>query len=123
MMDHTSLNDLERLLAYTQSDGNENDIGINVHFFDVYLDPTKVAEVKEELASFLRDNYPDIERFKQGLSYIEVGCEVGDQGIALRLFALGVAAYILGPIQVILLILAAVVIWVVWDTKQIRRRK
>ncbi len=43
---------------------------------------------KASLIEFLR-TYPQPERLAQGPSYIEVGAEIGDQGMALALFAVG----------------------------------
>ena len=48
-----------------------------------------VAEgYREELIEILK-TYPQPERLKGGPSYIEVGAEIGDQGAAFQLFALG----------------------------------
>jgi hypothetical protein len=61
---------------------------VDVHFMVVGVDKEKAKQVKPELVEILK-TYPDQPRFMQGLSYIEVGGEIGDQGMALRLFALG----------------------------------
>lgn len=59
---------------------------VNVHFFWVSAqnDPTA-----EDLRTLLEAEYPQIDRLKQGPSYIEMGGALGDQGIALRLIGLG----------------------------------
>src|SRR6202012_2479706 len=43
---------------------------------------------RAELVELL-NNYPQAERIAQGPSYIEVGAEIGDQGAAFQLFAMG----------------------------------
>jgi len=48
----------------------------------------KADQHKAELVELLKD-YPKPERLKDGPSYIEVGGEIGDQGAAFQLFALG----------------------------------
>ncbi len=59
---------------------------VNVHFFWV----SAVGEpTKEELRGHLERDYPDFERLKGGPSYIEIGGEIGDQGLALLLIGLG----------------------------------
>jgi hypothetical protein len=59
---------------------------VNVHFFWVSAreNPTK-AELLKRLAA----EYPDMDRLRAGPSYIELGALLGDQGLALRLIALG----------------------------------
>ncbi len=42
-----------------------------------------------ELDRLLRAHYPDFKRLRDGPSYIEMGGELGDQGIALQLIGLG----------------------------------
>lgn len=61
---------------------------VDVHFMVVGVDAEKAANAKDELVTLL-GTYPDQTRFRQGLSYIDVGMEIGDQAAALRLYALG----------------------------------
>lgn len=65
-------------------------VKVDVHFMIVGVDVAKAARVKDELIALLA-SYPEQHRFRQGLSYIDVGAEIGDQASALRLFALGEA--------------------------------
>jgi hypothetical protein len=61
---------------------------VNLHFITVGVDRTKAKDRREELIQLLNE-YPQPERLAGGPSYIEVGGVLGDQGTALRLFALG----------------------------------
>lgn len=54
----------------------------------VGVDKVKAEEHKAELLEILA-TYPQPERLVGGPSYIEVGAEIGDQGAAFQLFALG----------------------------------
>lgn len=63
---------------------------IDVHFMAIGVDEIRAATIKGELINLL-NAYPDAYRMSQGISYIEVGAELGDQADALRLFALGEA--------------------------------
>jgi hypothetical protein len=42
-----------------------------------------------ELRSLLQQHYPQVNRLREGPSYIEIGAELGDQGAALLLIGLG----------------------------------
>jgi len=61
---------------------------VDVHFIVVGVDKAKATQIKDELVAILK-TYPQPERLANGPSYIEVGGEIGDQGAALKLFALG----------------------------------
>lgn len=61
---------------------------VDLHFIVVGVDKTKAEQHKDELIAILK-TYPQPERLAGGPSYIEVGGEIGDQGAALQLFALG----------------------------------
>jgi len=52
------------------------------------VDRARAEPLKAELQTIL-DDYPAPERLAGGPSYIEVGAEIGDQGAAFQLFALG----------------------------------
>lgn len=52
------------------------------------VDKAKAEQHKAELISILKA-YPDPEQLAGGPSYISVGAELGDQGAAFQLFALG----------------------------------
>jgi hypothetical protein len=60
---------------------------VDVHFEIVGVDKERATARRDELLSVLRE-WPD-GRLAQGPSYIEAGGVLGDQGIALRLYALG----------------------------------
>ena len=55
-------------------------------FFKSY--PPEIRALYDELIAILK-TYPQPERLAGGPSYIEVGGEIGDQGAAFQLFALG----------------------------------
>ena len=61
---------------------------IDVVFMIVGVNKEKAELHRNELIKILK-TYPEPERFAGGPSYIEVGAAIGDQGSALRLFALG----------------------------------
>lgn len=61
---------------------------VDVEFIVIGVDRNKAESRKDELISILRE-YPHPERLADGPSYIEVGGEIGDQGAAFQLFALG----------------------------------
>lgn len=61
---------------------------LDLVFLTVGVDRAKAEAHKAELAALLK-TYPHPERLAAGPSYIEVGAELGDQGMALQLFALG----------------------------------
>lgn len=63
-------------------------VKVDLHFIVVGVDKAKAEEIKPELIAILND-YPSPERLAGGPSYIEVGAELGDQGTALQLFAVG----------------------------------
>lgn len=61
---------------------------VDLHFIIVGVNREKAFEHKRDLIQIL-DTYPNPERLAAGPSYIEVGGEIGDQGAAFQLFALG----------------------------------
>jgi hypothetical protein len=61
---------------------------IDVHFMVVGVIRDKADEKREALIRAL-ESYPEPDRLKGGPSHIEVGANIGDQGAALSLFALG----------------------------------
>lgn len=61
---------------------------VDCHFIVVGVDKGKAEQHKAELHAILK-TYPQPDRLAKGVSYIEVGAEIGDQGAALCLFALG----------------------------------
>ncbi|MEK7452769.1 MAG: hypothetical protein AAB614_00890 [Patescibacteria group bacterium] len=61
---------------------------VDLHFIVVGVDKAKAEHYKDELIAILK-TYPQPERLAGGPSYIEVGSEIGDQGVAFQLFALG----------------------------------
>lgn len=62
-------------------------VKVNLTLVSVAVLPV-AATHRSELIDILR-SYPEPERMEGGPSYIEVGGVIGDQGLALRLFALG----------------------------------
>ncbi len=70
---------------------------VDVHFVMIGVDKAKAETHRDNLIEILRE-YPFLERLAAGPSYIEVGAEIGDQGAAFQLFALG---QVLGLWQVI----------------------
>lgn len=63
---------------------------IDCHLLTIGVDCAKAEQHRSELVALLND-YPQPERLAGGPSYIEVGAEIGDQGAAFQLFALGEA--------------------------------
>jgi len=63
-------------------------VKVDCQFIVVGVDKTKAEKSRDELIAILK-TYPDPDRLAGGPSYIEVGAEIGDQGAALQLFALG----------------------------------
>jgi hypothetical protein len=63
---------------------------VDLEFLVIGVDRAKAQAHKDELVSILK-TYPEPERLASGPSYIEVGGELGDQGAAFMLFALGKA--------------------------------
>lgn len=61
---------------------------VDVEFIKIGVDKKAAEQHKDELVEILKD-YPRPDRLAQGPSYIEVGGEIGDQGAAFQLFALG----------------------------------
>ncbi len=59
---------------------------VNVHFFWVSAEG---GPTKDKLLQLLKEHYPDFERLRDGPSYIEIGGEIGSQGLALQLIGLG----------------------------------
>lgn len=61
---------------------------VDCHFITVGVNKIKAEAYKDKLVAILK-TYPRPERLAAGPSYIEVGGEIGDQGTAFQLFALG----------------------------------
>lgn len=61
---------------------------VDLEFLVIGVDIAKAEARKDDLISILK-TYPNPERLAAGPSYIEVGGEIGDQGAAFQLFALG----------------------------------
>ena len=61
---------------------------VDMEFLVIGVDKAKAEGHKAELIEIL-NTYPNPERLAGGPSYIEVGAEIGDQGAAFQLFALG----------------------------------
>jgi hypothetical protein len=61
---------------------------VDMELLVVGVDGEEAKKYRSELVSIL-DKYPDPKRLAKGPSYIEVGAEIGDQGAAFQLFALG----------------------------------
>jgi hypothetical protein len=60
---------------------------LDVHFVKVSVDETAANELRDELVQLLSTN----PRMRGGPSYIEIGVDLGHQGLALMLLALGKA--------------------------------
>jgi hypothetical protein len=63
-------------------------VKVDLEFLIVGVDAAKAKSRKTEVVDIL-NRYPAPERLARGPSYIEVGAEIGDQGAAFQLFALG----------------------------------
>lgn len=61
---------------------------VDLEFLVIGVHKAKAEQHRAELISLL-NTYPNPERLAGGPSYIEVGGEIGDQGAAFQLFALG----------------------------------
>lgn len=61
---------------------------IDCHFITIGVDKAAAAANRAEFIEILND-WPRPERLAGGPSYIEVGAEIGDQGAAFQMFALG----------------------------------
>lgn len=61
---------------------------IDLGFLVVGVDKAEAEKYRAELIDILR-TYPQPDRLAAGPSYIELGAEIGDQGAAFQLFALG----------------------------------
>ena len=63
---------------------------VDLEFLVIGVDRAAAEQHKAELIELLK-TYPEPDRLAGGPSYIEVGAEIGDQGAAFQLFALGKA--------------------------------
>ncbi len=61
---------------------------VDCEFLVIGVDRAKAEARRADLVEIL-DSYPQPDRLAGGPSYIEVGAEIGDQGAAFQLFALG----------------------------------
>lgn len=80
-----------------ESEAEDNLVKVDCHFIVVGVDKAGAEQHRDELIAILK-TYPAQDRLAGGPSYIEVGAEIGDQGAAFQLFALG---EVLGLWQVI----------------------
>jgi len=70
------------------ADANPDIEKVDLEFLVIGVNKAIAETRKAELIEILKD-YPQPERLAGGPSYIEVGAEIGDQGAAFQLFALG----------------------------------
>lgn len=63
---------------------------VDVHFVVIVVDPLAL-ERRAEIIAAIEASAINLDRLRDGPSYIEVGAALGDQGYALRLFGLGEA--------------------------------
>lgn len=61
---------------------------VDLCFIEIGVDKAAAERHRDELISMLKA-WPNPDRLADGPSYIEVGAEIGDQGAAFQLFALG----------------------------------
>lgn len=61
---------------------------VDLSFLTIGVDRAAAEKHRAELVKIMQ-SYPSPERLQSGPSYIEVGAEIGDQGAAFQLFALG----------------------------------
>jgi hypothetical protein len=61
---------------------------VDLEFLVIGVDKAKAERYRDDLVQILK-TYPRPDRLASGPSYIEVGAEIGDQGAAFQLFALG----------------------------------
>lgn len=71
-----------------ESDARPDLERVDMELVVIGVDKATAATRKDELVAILRE-YPKPERLTHGPSYIEVGAEIGNQGAAFQLFALG----------------------------------
>ena len=71
-----------------ESEAQDDIQKVDCHFIVVGVNKAKAEQCKEAVVSIL-EGYPEPGRLAGGPSYIEVGGIIGDQGMALQLFALG----------------------------------
>ena len=71
-----------------EAESGDGIVKVDCHFIAVGVDKAKAEKCRDELIGILT-TYPVPDRLAGGPSYIEVGGEIGDQGAAFQLFALG----------------------------------
>lgn len=71
-----------------ESDAGDDLEMVDLEFLVIGVDREKAETRRTEIIDFL-DNYPVPTRLAEGPSYIAVGADIGDQGAAFQLFALG----------------------------------
>jgi hypothetical protein len=71
-----------------ESEAREHLELIDLEFLTIGVDKAMAGRLKAELIAILK-TYPNPESLRGGPSYITVGAEIGDQGAAFQLFALG----------------------------------
>jgi hypothetical protein len=75
-------------MPHTDEIAGDDIAKIDMHFIVIGIRKTEAEKNKEALLEVMK-GYPDLERFREGLSYIEVGGIIGSQEAAFQLFALG----------------------------------
>lgn len=75
-------------MPHADAPGNDGLEKVDLHFLIIGVDKAIAESHRAELVGLL-NAYPQVDRLEQGPSYIEVGGEIGDQGAAFQLFALG----------------------------------
>lgn len=73
-----------------ESEAPDHLIKVDLHFITIGVDLEKAENRRKEITEIIQ-SYPDQNSLSNGPSYITVGGELGDQGAAFQLFALGEA--------------------------------
>jgi len=71
-----------------ESEARPNVEKVDLSFLTIGVDKIAAEKNRAELVGIMK-SYPSQDRLQSGPSYIEVGAEIGDQGAAFQLFALG----------------------------------
>lgn len=90
-VEHRDTSDVEVTEIYMmphESEARPDLVKIDLEFVVVGVDALKAHQHRDEFIEIL-NSYPQPKRLAAGPSYIEVGAEIGDQGAAFQLFALG----------------------------------
>ena len=78
----------ELVLECVSDEKDADSITIVLLNFKIILKVPKLKQNKEKIMQWL-DHYPEPDRLKGGISYIELGAIVGDQRMAIVLMAIG----------------------------------